>query len=139
MGTWGSRNFENDEALDFAATITEKKVSVSELYSTIKAIAAIQDKEDSDYGPDAYDSTKAIVAIELFAALKGNPSQDFPAFAKNWLAKNSVLKIEDVADQSKKAIHQIKDNSELKELWEESGEFDEWADVLHDLEKRISK
>lgn len=44
-----------------------------------------------------------------------------------------------VAEKSQQAIDRIKNNSELKELWEEAGEdFEEWNKVLDDLNTRIS-
>jgi len=40
---------------------------------------------------------------------------------------------------SKKAIRNIKENSELKELWEESEDYENWLAVLNDLEKELAE
>lgn len=138
MGAWGLKNFENDDALDFVHVIIETNASLADLSSIIGAVAMISDKDDSDYGPDAHDSTRALAAIELITALKGNPASDFPNNARNWVTKNRKIVVQkELIEKSRQAIWQVKANSELKELWEESDEYDDWLSVLNDLEERI--
>jgi hypothetical protein len=67
-------------------------------------------------------------------------AEDFPENAEEWLAGKDVSELTspELIRESQQAIARIKSNSELKELWNEGGEFDEWVKVVDDLEKRIS-
>ena len=144
MGAWGNRNFENDDALDFVGELCEKNGNSIELFTAINIVA----EKDGEEGPDAIESSCALVAIEFLAAANGSPSIDLPENAEDWLSRNDPLRMKEAGGQgvfpeqlrllSIQAIEQITDNSELKELWEESDEFAEWLSVLEDLRKRIS-
>jgi hypothetical protein len=139
MGAWGYRNFENDDAMDFVGTMFEENAAASEIFTVVNTVADIVNKEDPGDGPEAYDASRALAGIEYIAAAKGNPSIDFPENAEEWLNKNTPLIIEqDIVALGRQAIQQIKENSELKELWEESKDYENWLAVLNDLEKRIA-
>lgn len=135
MGAWGLLNFENDTALDFVADLEEK--GIMEIKTTIDIINSI--------GEDAYLDAdlccEALVAIEYLAAAKGNKSTDFPEEASAWLTDSrryDLLDMRYIVAKSKDAIDRIQHNSELKELWEDTDEFDAWVNVLTDLNTRIS-
>ena len=134
MGAWGCRNFENDDAQDFAGVLHEDG-DISTFLDAINTI--IEFDKDTD-GPEAPEASMALAAIEYVAAAKGKPSPDLPEGADEWLQKNSILEIENIVPLSKKAIQQIRTSSELKDLWEEDGDAGDWLAVLDDLEKRIS-
>ncbi len=151
MGAWGIGNFENDDAMDLAGTLQKENIPSRHLFEIISKVAGIANKDDADEGPDAYDSSRCLAAIELLAAAKNRPSSDLPESAIAWLKNNDPLaeiKIGGFLGMGARkismlalcpaAIRQIKNNSELKELWEESDEYTNWLEVLKDLEKRIS-
>jgi len=136
MGAWGLLNFENDTALDFVADIEEKaEKGIARIKSAIEIINTTT--EDSYLDSDL--CIEALAAIEYIAAAKDQMAEDFPEDAEEWLQphKASLLGLRGIIAQSKQAIDRIKHNSELKELWEESEDFEEWNKVLDDLDTRI--
>jgi Domain of unknown function (DUF4259) len=143
MGAWETGNFGNDDAMDFVGDITETN-GKDLILSAIQAII-----NNTDY-IESSDCCTALAAIEFIAAAKGNACDDFPEEAEEWLSKNKLMpftkggfmgigaKEVDVITLSSKAIEKIKTESELKELWEESGEFEEWLEILEGLKQRIA-
>ena len=134
MGAWGTLNFENDTALDLVYEIEEAGAN------RIKtAIEAVNSKEEDSF-LDSDLCSEALAAIEYIAAAKDKASEDFPEDAEEWLTpanKESLLTIRNLIANSKQAIDRIKHNSELKDLWEESEDFEEWNKVLDELVTRI--
>jgi uncharacterized protein DUF4259 len=135
MGAWGHLNFENDTALDLVYEIEEKGAD------RIKnAIEAINSREEDSF-LDSDLCSEALAAIEYIAAVKDKASEDFPEDAEEWLTpanKENLLAIRNLIPKSKQAIDRIQNNSELKDLWEETEDFNEWTKVLEDLATRIS-
>lgn len=135
MGAWGHLNFENDTALDLVYEIEEKGAD------RIKnAIEAINSREEDSF-LDSDLCSEALAAIEYIAAAKDKASEDFPEDAEDWLTpanKESLLAIRNLIPKSKDAIDRIQNNSELKDLWEETEDFKGWTKVLEDLATRIS-
>jgi hypothetical protein len=135
MGAWGHLNFENDTALDLVYEIEEKGVD------RIKnAIEAINSREEDAF-LDSDLCSEALAAIEYIAAVKDKASEDFPEDAEEWLTpanKENLLAIRNLIPKSKQAIDRIQNNSELKDLWEETEDFNGWTKVLEDLATRIS-
>lgn len=134
MGTWGHRIFENDSALDFVTEVEERGFGRIE-----EAIRTVANYPEEDY-LEINDSTAALAAIEYIAAAKGNQSEDFPEHAEDWLQKAGpgTLLSQD-SSMIVKAIERVRNNSELRDLWQDDGEDpQEWLAVLNDLEKRVS-
>lgn len=135
MGAWGHLNFENDTALDLVYEIEEKGAD------RIKnAIEAINSREEDSF-LDSDLCSEALAAIEYIAAAKDKASEDFPEDAEDWLTpanKENLLAIRNLIPKSKDAIDRIQNNSELKDLWEETEDFNNWTKVLEDLATRIS-
>lgn len=131
MGAWDNGNFGNDDAMDFVFDATSKE-AISD------AILAISKAPQGEY-LDSTDCCIALAAIEYIAAALGNPSADFPEEAKEWVSENkSALSETGMISQANNAIDKIKTNSELKEFWEETDEFQDWLNVIEGLKKRIS-
>lgn len=136
MGAWEKGNFGNDDAMDFISEVDSKE-------SILNAILSISTAPESEY-LEAPDCSIALAAIEYIAAALGNPSEDFPEEAEEWILENKLGLLEannketDIISHANQAIDKIKMNSELKELWEESGEFEAWLNVIEGLKKRIS-
>jgi len=87
---------------------------------------------------EAPDCENALAAIEFIAAYKGNPSDDLPEDISLWIKENDLLNFKssffskkvNIVDLSLKPIDRILFNSELKELWEESSEFEDWKKLF---------
>ena len=129
MGAWGFKNFENDGAADFVYDVFDngKKVIFQAIQKIVKA--------KPDEYLEAPDCEEALAAIEILAAAKNNPSSDCNPDIIKWLQKNDVLKFKnglfgpkvDLVPLAEKALDRIINDSELRELWEESEQFDEWT------------
>ena len=134
MGAWGYTNFDNDTAQDFVGEVEEE--GIDRIISAIDVIKTIA--EDAYVDTDL--CTKALAAIEYIATAKGRMAEDFPEDAEDWVNahKNELLAIRSIVVKSQEAIDRIKNNSELKELWEETEDFANWNNVLDDLNSRIS-
>lgn len=140
MGTWGLKNFENDGAADFTDDVLGNGKNL--IKETILKVSEM----NSDEYLEAPDCENALAAIEFIAAYKGNPSDDLPEDISLWIKENDLLNFKssffskkvNIVDLSLKAIDRILLNSELKELWEESSEFEDWKKVVLDLKERIS-
>ena len=135
MGAWGTLNFENDTALDLVYEIEEEGANRIKI-----AIEAVNSREEDSF-LDSDLCSEALAAIEYIAAAKDKVSEDFPEDAEEWLTpanKENLLSIRNLIANSKQAIDRIKHNSELKDLWEETEDFEEWNKVLDGLVTRIS-
>jgi len=135
MGAWGIGNFENDFGLDYLFEV-EDNLNIDYLMGTIKSCLR-EDYLDSDM------ASEALVAIELIAASKGNPSSDYE------VEDNVRIFVErDLKSQIKKEHLELcemmidkvldKENSELYELWRESDKyFTDWFDSIQNLKVRL--
>lgn len=139
MGAWGIRNFDNDGAADFVYDIYDNgKKAIKNAFLKI-----INPKDDDDL--DSSDCEEALAAAEIIAAAKGNPSEDLPKEMNDWLIKNDVLTFKkslfskkiDIVNLAESSVKKIILNSELRELWEETDDFDTWNTIQADLIKRL--
>jgi hypothetical protein len=136
MGTWGHRNFENDNALDFIEEVQER--GLERIEEAIKVVANYPEEEYLN----ADDSVAALAAIEYVAAAKGKQSEDFPEDAEDWLQKTGTGSLTSYDKATLlKVIDRVRNNSELRDNWQEEGtepvEPAEWLAVLSDLENRV--
>lgn len=130
MGTWGLQSFENDEAMDWVWELTD-----SEQFAAIEdAFAAVTD-EAEDY-LEATPCSIAVAAAEVVAALNGRPSPHLPKGVTSWM-KGKPAPGSALLAQAKQAITIVAAESELQELWAESGNLNEWLAIIRDLEERL--
>jgi len=134
MGTWGHGNFENDSALDWVGDF-EEKPHKDFLEKSMRAVLT------PNY-IDADDASVALAALEVVAWANGKPAKDFPNL--NISLKPGDLRPtfdKDFYATCNKAVDTVMrpTNNEMMELWEASGELDEWRKVLEDLRKRIQE
>lgn len=129
MGAWGAGTFENDSALDWVAEL--EKTSDLELIRSTFADTFEEEYLDADEG------TCALAAAEVVAAMAGHPGT-IPDGVKAWIDRVDVeLTPTDIALALRSAERVRAHDSELVELWSESGGPDEFLDVLHELEARL--
>ena len=132
-GAWDVGPFENDDALDWVWEL--------ESSSDLSAIeAALRAGANNDSYIEAPTGSAAIAAAEVVAALLGKPHPQLPDEVKSWVSKNSMLKGDKLVGLATEVIESVQDpaNSELAQLWSESGEFfGEWESSLSDLQQRL--
>jgi hypothetical protein len=98
---------------------------------------------DQDEETGLTECEEAVIACEIVAAVTGTPSHDFPGELYEWigvfLAPGSIGR-EEVGFLREKAadvIDHLVTESELRQLWEDSPEFDAWIATQVELQNRI--
>src|SRR5688500_4610681 len=132
MSIWGLSNFENDTAVEFLESLNLNGPGLIRI--TLESVfenAAVSDCEE------------ALAASEIIAAIKGKPADELPESARdfidNYLAEESPEQepISALNELAADAIDLIVTNSQLRELWELSPDFDKWFANEVDLQKRL--
>jgi Domain of unknown function (DUF4259) len=130
MGAWSIEHFDNDAALDW---LYDFSMDPSEqlLEETFKAVVdAADDYIESD------DGSAVLVAAEVIAAARGKKSSAYPedteVFSKLKISPALIARALQAID-----IVSRQDNSELKELWEESDEYTDWQKAVAELKERL--
>ena len=59
--------------------------------------------------------------------------------ATDCLAASHIKPDEHLVETALRALARVRSNSELKELWDESGDAAEWNEALSDLESRLRR
>lgn len=133
MGAWGVGSFDNDDAADFLADITES--------GDLSLIREVLDNviTSTEY-VEAPDACQAIVASEILATALGRPTcaaQQEDEIGR-WVARIRPTVDSELAAQAREALTRIlAQNSELRELWEETEEFSEWQATVAELRQQL--
>ncbi|HZE98766.1 MAG TPA: DUF4259 domain-containing protein [Planctomycetota bacterium] len=130
MGAWGPGNFQNDDALDWVGDLTDAKDG----WAVIRATLA--DVIDAEYA-EAPECCNALAAAECIALCRKKPPASASPDAVSWSAAHGGELKDMDRSLALQAVQRIRKDSELKELWEESGDAD-WDDIVADLERRLS-
>lgn len=131
MGAWKAGSFDNDDALDWVNDFADEP-NREFVESTLKAAI------ESDEYLEAPESSMAIAAAEVVAALQGAPHPALPDEIQEVLSSGEITVDQNLVDLALKAVERIKTNSELKELWEES-DASEWLSAIENLEERLRR
>lgn len=131
MAAWGHGIFENDDAMDF---VNELLVS-RDVTSAVSAVSLVVESDDDLEAPDC---STALAAAEVLVAIAGDASEKLPGEVAEWIKKHRPRVDDDVMDMALQAVRKIRSSSELKDVWSESGEYQEWLAVIADLRARLS-
>lgn len=132
MGAWGEENFSNDDAADWVWEL-ERSKGINTLIAPIKRI------NDSSEYLESPECCEALAAAEVVAAGLTSDFSNVPEEVKNWLNKKQGFfgkkpTIEQThANMAIQAITKIIDNSELKELWQDSANYHDWQEIQSTL------
>ncbi|MCU6708911.1 DUF4259 domain-containing protein [Paenibacillus sp. J5C_2022] len=129
MGAWGYGSLENDTVLDWVEELLETE-DLSLISESIEM--ALDDRY-----LDADTASIAIGSVEILAALQnklGNEKYDDEL--EEWINRHKGQGKE-LLLKAQKALERIQLESELKELWEESENFENWIEAMKELECRI--
>lgn len=143
MGAWGHNSFENDTAGDWIWGLKPAKKSL--LGKTKDPFAypmsAIDKLLESDLYIDAPEGEEAIAAAECLSAAQGNPPKDPPEELEKWVASLDAQRPEpSMIESAKQALLKVRNDeqSEIRELWQESEYFDAWQAAIDDLISRLA-
>ncbi len=134
MGAWGVHSFQNDSASDWVYDL-EDSDGFEFLEKTLLETIA-----QTDY-LEAPEGCYGVAAAETVACLLGHrPSNGLlNSTLKDWLGEQSEPPPPHLVELSLKALDRVESHpSELLELWEEGGNFEEWTASLVDLRRRLT-
>lgn len=130
MGTWSHGSFGNDTANDWAYELEDATD-----FSVIEAALQVALDEGDEY-LDADLAMEAIAAVEVIAKRlgKGTQSDVYTEKVDQWLETISEQPSDDLLSLAKRVLERIvADDSELKELWLESDEYELWLGNIQQL------
>lgn len=133
MGAWGLKSFDNDDAADWVYDFEEQGMPL--IAQTLKAVLA---EEVDDY-LDASVCCEALAAAELVAAVKTGDHTHLSEEAEAALkSKPDNIATPENLELARDAVKRIRIESELRDLWEEADEFDDWLADVAALESRLA-
>ncbi|WP_262446282.1 DUF4259 domain-containing protein [Acinetobacter junii] len=130
MGTWSHESFGNDTANDWAYELEDATD-----FAVIEAALQVALDEGDEY-LDADLAMEAIAAVEVIAKRlgKGTQSDVYTEKVDQWLETISEQPSDDLLSLAKRVLERIvADDSELKELWLESDEYELWLGNIQQL------
>jgi hypothetical protein len=130
MGAWSHEPFGNDDAADWLIELEDSK----DLSAIKHAIHAVLDAEEEYL--EAPESSSALAAAEILAALLGSPSASLPEKARTWVVGKSTP-TSALLTKAKQAVSKILEASELQELWCESEDYPKWQAGTKGLLNRL--
>lgn len=133
MGAWGHEIFDNDSACDWQ----EKLVASDDLSPIQEAFQRVLEADDY---LEVDEASEALAACEVLAHLRGRPGiqeASIDDLAK-WANDHKGLPHEQLTPIAQAVLDRIEaDDSELKELWEETNDFDKWLATVEDVRRRL--
>jgi hypothetical protein len=135
MGCWAIDAFGNDDAADWAYGLEERS-DLSLVESTLDKVLAVGNGE---YLEAPY-ATEALAAIEVVARLQGHWGERnaYTETVDNWVEKTKLKPSKALVQKAHQAIERIlSEQSELRELWQDTEEFDAWRASVEDLKARV--
>jgi len=130
METWSHESFGNDTANDWAYELEDATD-----FSVIEAALQVALDEGDEY-LDADLAMEAIAAVEVIAKRlgKGTQSDVYTEKVDQWLETISEQPSDGLLSLAKRVLERIvADDSELKELWLESDEYELWLGNIQQL------
>ncbi|WP_151738100.1 DUF4259 domain-containing protein [Acinetobacter junii] len=134
MGTWSHESFGNDTANDWAYELEDATD-----FAVIEAALQVALDEGDEY-LDADLAMEAIAAVEVIAKRlgKGTQSDVYTEKVDQWLETISEQPSDDLLSLAKRVLERIvADDSELKELWLESDEYELWLGNTQQLKDAL--
>ena len=124
-------NFDNDTALNWVSDFVDspKPGMVDE------ALRGMGDKKKQQ---DTTANEKALAAAEVVAAMNGKPSDEIPAELEDMLKNFTIKPNRELLTLARQSTLAVKTQSELRELWIETGDLEIWLEHIDDLLERLS-
>ena len=133
MGCWAIDSFGNDSAADWLIDLIESN-DLSLVHEAVARVLASEGYLDS---PDA---TDALAAVEVVVAALGRPTdaaQSEPELLE-WIARVKPQPDSQLVSDSLQAIDRIlAPESELRELWEDTEDYNDWQAEVTKLQSRL--
>ncbi len=135
MGAWGHLALDNDSAADWVYDLEGR-----EDLSLVEAALASLEEVGGEYLEQDL-ACAALAACEVLARLRGKPGHHnaYTQKVDAWVAQHRLLPSPALLQRAARAIERILgQESELKELWEESDDASAWRAGVEDLKLRAT-
>lgn len=132
MGAWGVGTFENDDALDWLGDLTDTDDSA--------AVRALLGQALASDCLDAPDATTALAAAETVLSMldAATPALAWHEEFAAWLPRHAVVADAGLGAAAVAAIDRVLgEESELRELWEETDDADDWRAAVAALRSAL--
>jgi hypothetical protein len=133
LGSWGAASFENDAAGDWFLLVEEAPDPGMLMAAVMDEALASAEVLDADL------CRVAIAAAELFACCAGQMSERLPDNVHAWVEENPHGPHADEVELAVQAVSRVREESELRDLWEESGDGAQWLSAVDDLLLRLGQ
>lgn len=128
---WGAGSFDNDEAMDWIYRLGEAASTAP----VREALKLIRDNEGEYF--ETPECCRAIAAAEVVAAMYGTPAEDLPDEVRAWARLNKARVDVRLQRLAFSALAIIARDSELRDLWIESGEGALWLEAVAGVRARL--
>jgi uncharacterized protein DUF4259 len=130
MGAWGHDSFENDAAGDWKDQLCDS-TDVSPVIDAFRAVV------ENDGYVEVDESSAAVAAAEVVAALCDKASQTLPDEVRIWVRQHPNVVDAQLVHMSLRALGRVETDSEVQELWDETDDSEDWHAVISDLRARL--
>lgn len=134
MGTWSHEPFGNDTACDWAYDLIEQK----DFSLVAQAVQSVLDNS-ADY-LDSDLAVEAVAAAEVLAKALGRSTQTdaYTEKVDAWVGSVGAKPSAELLSRTRSALDRIMGpDSELRELWEESGDLEIWESSIKALQSAV--
>jgi hypothetical protein len=131
FGAWDVGNFDNEVASYWAYEFADSK-------GPGLLIEVLENLLPRDL-MEVESCRRTLAAAELIAAFTGSPDPALPKELREWVDDTRLEVDRDLWELTRAAVEQIRKDSGLRELWEQSDEFERWQAVVSDLQGRLER
>ncbi|MFC4992269.1 DUF4259 domain-containing protein [Rubritalea tangerina] len=130
MAAWGTKTFEEDTANDW----------IQELIDSDEPREFLVDSLSTDSGYVEADQGSTILAAgETLIALLDEPRAGVPGELVDWVGDNECDDVSDLPAIAVGSVDKVlSEESELREIWSESEEFDEWLENVESMREVLA-
>jgi hypothetical protein len=133
VATWGVESFENDAAAEWFLGVEEAPDPGALMAEAIdEALGAPED-------PALEVCCEAIAAAELCACCAGQWPDRLPDNVRYWAESNPHGPHGDEVALALQAVARVRDESELREWWDQSDDHAQWLLAMDDLGARLQR
>lgn len=134
MGAWDYGPLDNDEAQDFVGDLLGTR---GDRWRMVEA--ALDLIADAPGGTDSSDESAALAACEVLAsAASGAAADGLDDELAAWAVRTAPKHLHIWSRRAIAVIDRIQSQSELRDLWEQSGDLKPWLGSLEDLKRRLT-
>ena len=133
VGSWGLASFENDAAGDWFLLVEEAPDPGAVMASAIDDVVSAAEFLEVDA------CCEAIAAAELCACCAGQRPDRLPDNVDGWVQANPHAPHADEVELAMQAVTRVREESELRELWEDSEDCSQWLAEMDQLVSRLGR